>query len=316
MNQEAMFTQLDQAEEKLLTRWEAWIGTAFRSIPWQEIDRMAKPGARPRVLSRLPPLLTADAGTLAGVLAEHGAEMVAAGMAHGDLMVEDLHRRYRGRKLSDPIFDSLPELRQVDLRSLAPEPESENSEGVYSTRKLAELPGFDYEYGEDPRVIPERAIAAMEARAMVLAGDVEADMLAQVKKALVRYLAGSSRKATEEALEDLLKSNRERASLITTTESTYSYNRGRLASFAENAVDYVQFSAVNDSRTSPICRSRHGLIMRMDDPRVSGNTPPLHGRCRSVLVPVYSRYQGSLITEERLDWSGTAPLPKGWKSAA
>lgn len=315
MNVAAMFKHLDKAEEALLVRWESWLNAAFRSIPWRELEKLSKASAGPRALGRLPPLLTIEGGTLAQILADHGAEMVAAGLAHGDVLVEELHNKYRNRKMADQIFDDLPELKPVDLARLVDEPEGETSETVYGIRKFAELPGFDFQYGDDPRVIPEQAISAMQARAIILAGDVDADMGAQVKKALVRFLAGKTRQETEVALEDILKSTRERASLITTTETTYSYNRGRLASFAENRVDYVRFSAVMDGRTSPICRSRHGLIMRLDDPRVSGNTPPLHGRCRSILDPLYSAYQGSFITEDRLNWSDVASLPKGWKSA-
>lgn len=313
MNQEAMFRQLDEAEENVLSRWDTWLKAAFKTIPWRELDRLAGSGSGPKALSRLPPLITTDAGKLANMLAEHGAEMVAAGQAHGYNLVEEIHRRYRGRKLADRIVTV--EFRPQVWNGVT-EPEDEITQAIYGTRKLSDLPGFDFDYAEDPRVIPEKAINAMEARAMVLAGDVDADLIAQVKKALVRYLAGTSRQDTETALNQILKSGRDRASNITTTESTYSYNRGRLASFAENRVDYLQFSAVMDGRTSPICRSRHGLIMRMDDPGVSGNTPPLHGRCRSVLLPIYSAYQGDIITPERLDWSQTAPLPKGWKSAA
>lgn len=315
MSQEAMFKQLDGAEERLLRRWDYWLNSAISSIPWRDLDRLKKTASGCRVLSRLPPLIVTDAGSLAEVLAGHGAEMVAAGLAHGSILVEELHRKFRGRKLSD-VYDELLVIRPADLRGLLPHREDETSEALYGLRKFAELPGFDFQYGEDPRLIPERAIAAMEARAMVLAGDVEADMVSQVKKALVRYLAGTSRRETEAALEGILKTHRDRASNITTTESTYSYNRGRLASFAENAVDYIQFSAVNDGRTSAICRSRHGLIMRMDDPRLPGNTPPLHGRCRSVLLPLYSAYQGALITPESQDWDHVAALPKGWRSAA
>lgn len=278
MDQQRFFKQLDDAEEKLLARWESWLARAFKTIPLDETERLKRSGST-NVLSRLPPLIETDPATLARLLADHAAEMLAAGRAHGQLLVNDLHRRYRGRKMAD-------------------------------------LPGFDFEYGDDPRIIPEKAIQAMEARAIVLAGDVDGDLGAAVKKIMVRFLAGESRKETESAIEELLNSSRERAALITTTETTYSYNRGRLASFAENRVDYVRFSAVMDARTSAVCRSRHGLIMRLDDPRLPGNTPPLHGRCRSVLDPLYSAYQGDLITDDRLDWSRVAPLPRGWKAAS
>jgi len=277
MDQARLYKQLDEAEGKLLTRFDAWLNRVHKAIPWNEIERLQRQGGA-AALKRLP-AVEIDTGSLAGIMSDHAVEIFAAGRAHGQLLVNDLHRRFGGRKMAD-------------------------------------LPGFDFEYDEDPKVIPVRAIKAMEARAIVLAGDVDGDLTAAMKKIMVRFLAGETRKATEQAVEDLLNGNRERASLITTTETTYSYNRGRLASFAENRVDYVQFSAIWDGRTSPICRSRHGLIMKMDDPGLPGNTPPLHGRCRSVLTPLYSAYQSELLTPESLDWSFAAPLPKGWKAAA
>lgn len=128
-------------------------------------------------------------------------------------------------------------------------------------------------------------------------------------------MIGTSRDETESRIVDLLQDTQERASLITTTESTYAYNRGRLVSFKENDVDYVRFSAIRDGRTSEQCNSRHGLIMRLDDPRLADNTPPLHGRCRSVLDPLYSEYQPEMLTKENQDWSKVVALPKGWRAA-
>jgi SPP1 gp7 family putative phage head morphogenesis protein len=115
---------------------------------------------------------------------------------------------------------------------------------------------------------------------------------------------------------ELAQVNYDRGELITTTESTYVYNRGRLAGFYDAEVDYLRFSAVLDGRTSSQCRSRHGLILRMGSAEMSANIPPLHGRCRSILSPLFSRYQAELITPESTDWSKVAPLPKGWKVAA
>lgn len=268
------FKQLDDAEGKLLDRWHGWLDRSIK-VQWREIERLQ--GKGPEVLSRLPPLAI-DAGYLARLLSGHGAEIFAAGQAHGQLLVDDLHRRFKGRKMAD-------------------------------------MPGFDFEYGEDPRIVPEKAIKAMESRSIILAGDIDGALSSSMKKIIVNFLAGGTRPEAEQALQELLVSNKERATLITTTETTYSYNRGRLASFAENRVDYVRFSAVMDGRTSPICRSRDGLIMKMDDPKLPGNTPPLHGRCRSILSPVYGAYQPEMITDENMDWSGVAPLPKGWKTA-
>jgi SPP1 gp7 family putative phage head morphogenesis protein len=220
-----------------------------------------------------------DEKKLAKLLAGHGAKMVAIGVAHGEQIIKALHRRH-------------------------------------DKKKMAEYPEFDFDYTADPRLIPVQAVEAMEKRAMVLAGNVGSDITGAVKKIVISHMVEVSRKEAEEQIADMLKANRDRGSLIVTTETTYAYNRGRLASFAEHEVDHIQFSSVMDARTSVQCRTRHGLIMAMDDPRLAANTPPLHGRCRSVLVPVYGSYQPELLTPKSINWDEVAPLPKGWGKAA
>ena len=54
----------------------------------------------------------------------------------------------------------------------------------------------------------------------------------------------------------------------------------------EGFVRGVRFSAILDERTSRMCRMRDGMTFRLEDPRLVGNTPPLHPNCRSVLIPV------------------------------
>ena len=276
MDQQRLYKQLDKAESMILSLWDTWIQKAFSSIPWREYERLQKLGG-PKALEQATVPMITNPGTLARMLSNHAVEMLMAGRAHAQLLVDELHETYRKLRLSD-------------------------------------YPSFDFNYNDDPRVIPEKAIKAMEARSVYLAGDVDGSLLTGVKKIMNGFLAGVARKDAEKAVEALMSSTKERASLITTTETTYSYNRGRLAGYRENAVDYVRFSAVMDGRTSQICTSRHGLLMKMDDPAISANTPPLHGRCRSVLDPVYSAYQPELIIEKNLDWGSTLPLPAGWNT--
>lgn len=273
VNHDRLYKQLDTAENKLISKWTVWFNQALSSLPWREYERLRKIGGS-RALAQAPEINVSPA-KLGRMLSTHAVEMLAAGHAHAQILCQDLHQTYKGRKLSD-------------------------------------YPGFQFNYDDDPRVIPEKAIKAMEARSVYLAGDVSGDLLAGMKKIMTQFLAGIPRTDAEQALESLLNSSQDRASLITTTETTYSYNRGRLAGYTENQVDYVQFSAIMDSRTSPICTSRHGLLMKMNNPDISSNTPPLHGRCRSVLNPVYSAYQPELIISANLDWSYTASLPPGW----
>jgi SPP1 gp7 family putative phage head morphogenesis protein len=80
---------------------------------------------------------------------------------------------------------------------------------------------------------------------------------------------------------------------IARTETTRAYSLGNLQSTIEAALDGsgsivgFRFSAILDSRVSDICERRHGLKMKIDDPRLPKNTPPLHPNCRSMLIPLW-----------------------------
>ena len=277
--EQSLFRQLDESEENVLKKYERWLAQYFKKLPWTKIERLRK-GFKLEKAGMVDELIPRpDEKGLARILARHGSKMVLAGRAHGDRLVRELHWRYGGKRLAD-------------------------------------YPEFAFDYTTDPWLIPAQAIEAMEKRALVLAGNVGSDIISSVKKIVINRLVDISRQEAEEQIAVILQSNRDRGSLIVTTETTYAYNQGRLAGFAQHKVDYVQFSAIMDARTSVQCQTRHGLIMAMDDPRLAGNTPPLHGRCRSVLVPVYGAYQSEMITPERLNWSEVAPLPKGWRRAA
>lgn len=222
-------------------------------------------------------------GTLSKLLSEHMQEVYSVGQAHGDVLIREILRKHEKYKLADW---------QPSCFKLAI---SYNSETFW--------------------LEPKAALQEFSKREVLLAGDVEGDIWRNVKAVLVDHLHGATRTETERAIAALVQQNMNRAALITTTETTYAYNRGRLTSYHGNGVDYVRFSAVMDARTSAQCRSRHGKVMRLDSPDLAANTPPLHGRCRSVLSPVFSKYQPELITPEAMDWSKVAALPKGWKTS-
>ncbi|GMA59725.1 minor capsid protein [Alicyclobacillus fastidiosus] len=175
-------------------------------------------------------------------------------------------------------------------------------------RKLANLPTVNFKTGQD--FTPQDAIRILQARAIQLAGEVESSIVSEIKAILLKHLTGLHRRDAEKEIADLLEENMNRASLIVTTETTYAYNRGRLIQYGANNVDYVEYSAVMDGRTCSICASRNGLIAPIND--IGGNTPPVHGRCRCVLSPVFGSLQPQKLTPQALDWSNVAPLPKGW----
>lgn len=188
----------------------------------------------------------------------------------------------------------------------------EDCKRIKNGRKLADLPRIVFSAGKD--FTPQDAITVLRNRSIALAGDVESTIVSQVKEVLLGHLTGELiRPQAEQQIAALLKTNMNRASLIVTTETTYAYNHGRLMQYRGNGVDYVQYRAVMDGRTCGICSSRNGLIAPIEE--IGGDTPPVHGRCRCVLSPVFGSIQPQLLTPQAMDWSAAEPLPKGWVPA-
>lgn len=158
---------------------------------------------------------------------------------------------------------------------------------------------------------PENAMEAIKKRQLVLSGNVTEDIVESVKNIMREKIKGTDEIEVEKQIANTLKSSMDRGELISITESTYYYNKGRLTSFCEDGVEYVQFSAIMDGRTSDQCRSRHGLVMRTDSDEIGMNTPPLHGRCRSILKPYFEK-----PSDKEMDWSMATPLPPGWKTVS
>jgi SPP1 gp7 family putative phage head morphogenesis protein len=87
----------------------------------------------------------------------------------------------------------------------------------------------------------------------------------------------------QEGFEKLMKT----APATVRTMTTGFYNGGRAQMMYEvgDFVQYVQYSAILDDRTTDRCARLNGTIMRKD-----GNfekiEPPLHYNCRSVILPI------------------------------
>ena len=75
---------------------------------------------------------------------------------------------------------------------------------------------------------------------------------------------------------------------IIRTNTTDAFNNGRLLEMRNNPdfVQAVEYSAILDDRTSPVCNFLDGKKFKLDDPKLSTLTPPNHHNCRSVLVPI------------------------------
>lgn len=176
-------------------------------------------------------------------------------------------------------------------------------------RRLLELLLKSARVEADPAwhsVIPVDAVKWIEGYTPKLVGILERDILEKVRQTVRdSMLAGTTLKQRMEALREaeprIRALGKHRAEMIARTEVTRADSMGRLIDMKSNPdVLGVEFSAVLDDRTTDMCQSRHGLVMRMDDPRLPYNTPPLHPQCRSLLLPatVYEHPDGLLTSHE------------------
>ena len=180
-------------------------------------------------------------------------------------------------------------------------------------------------------VIPQEALDWLEGYVPSLAGNFSADILARAHEILQRSMAaGGTLKERMRELSEVLRLSNDRLETIARTEITRADTLGRLVSMkAHDDVIGVEFSAIMDDRTTEICSSRHGLIMRLDDPRLPENTPPLHVNCvlgDTLILPIggvsaYSErvFNGDIIVMETSrgnDLTGTPNHPiltsRGW----
>ena len=174
--------------------------------------------------------------------------------------------------------------------------------------------------------VPLAVQRAIDLRVAAIAGNFAKDFLNTLRSHLLAATVGEatgviSRSELESRIQNSLKVNRVRAEIIARNELTAAYNRGRVSAFRESAlVTHARFLAINDRRTTDICRSRNGMLIPMADlGAIAVNTPPLHHRCRSLLSPVMpsvNEDHQSWVEDESRRWDARelAPLTDGWFS--
>lgn len=153
--------------------------------------------------------------------------------------------------------------------------------------------GFaEVEVSPSESVVPEEAVSWYASYSLILAGILDQDVLDKVQSIIGE--------AIEEGLhwKDIVKQlqnskefrsfTEHRLKTIALTEGTKAYNNGRLEQFKSNRdfVEAVQYSAVLDKRTTPLCRALHGKIIPMDSGMVEVYLPPNHFNCRSIIIPI------------------------------
>lgn len=79
--------------------------------------------------------------------------------------------------------------------------------------------------------------------------------------------------------------SKKKAGNLVMTEAAYFSSKADQDSFKEMEVEEQRFLATLDSHTSDICRDMDGKVFKTEDVIIGTNAPPLHCRCRSVMVP-------------------------------
>jgi len=142
----------------------------------------------------------------------------------------------------------------------------------------------------------------------------------EIRKSLLNELEKNPELTGKELQESVPESAKafteKRLELIARTEGTRIANKARLEMFRQSKiVKYVQFLAVRDDRTTQICMSRHGTVLRLDDPRLPSFTPPLHFHCRSILSPITKYDKEQPTDSQEIDKIiENNPLPDKWNN--
>ena len=152
---------------------------------------------------------------------------------------------------------------------------------------------------------PVQGMKLLNQRALVISGILRDRLLGEAKQILLNSLKfGESQKETMTKLNDLFEPfvgddtvlrdgepiPAYRLENIVRTNATEAFNLGRLEMARDpDIAEFIQgmeYSAVIDGRTTPVCILLDGKIIPLEDPELDRLLPPNHFNCRSLLVPV------------------------------
>ncbi|ARV58035.1 hypothetical protein BZZ01_04750 [Nostocales cyanobacterium HT-58-2] len=169
---------------------------------------------------------------------------------------------------------------------------------------------------------------AIRGRINQLASDVSNSEFDRIRESLLAAVTPQpdtgepiSRRELLNQIEEILgtKSGRfaRRAETIARTELTFAYNAGRLDTYRQSGlVSHVVFYTIIDERRCPICASRQGLVVPLDDWRaIAQNSAPLHPNCRCLWSAVLKDDPKTQDPNRSLDKKELVPRAAPWAAA-
>lgn len=160
-------------------------------------------------------------------------------------------------------------------------------------------------FQQSPLFAPTEALRWLAQKALTISGVLKERLLGQAKDIILNALKfGEKPRETVAKLQALFEPYvgdetmlREgepidpyRLETVLRTVATDAFNQGRLVAVRQpdvaRFVRGMQYSAVIDSRTTPVCRFLDRKIFPMGEPELDRLAPANHFGCRSILVPV------------------------------
>lgn len=119
-------------------------------------------------------------------------------------------------------------------------------------------------------------------------GNHRPQLVNDLHKGLTQMIArGQSPDKLIQMISDKYKVSKKKAGNLVMTEAAYFSSKADQDSFKEMEVEEQQFCATLDSHTSDECRHMDKKVFKTADVIIGTNAPPLHCRCRSVMIPYY-----------------------------
>lgn len=115
---------------------------------------------------------------------------------------------------------------------------------------------------------------------------------------------GLSAQQCADMIQKEMNSSYSSAIRLARTEINHICNEAAADAYKDEGIEYYQFLATLDERTSEICQELDGQIFPISEKQVGVNCPPMHPNCRSTIVPVInidksqSKYSVTHIDED------------------
>ena len=153
-----------------------------------------------------------------------------------------------------------------------------------------------FNVGWDIAAIPESQLHAVMNKPWTLDGRTFSDRIWSDKVKLVNEVHTQltqgliTGRPPNEMIADIVKTlntSKHNAARLIMTESAAFAAQAHEVAYRELGVESVQVLATLDSKTSEICRTMDGEIVRMADYRAGITVPPFHPWCRSTTIPYF-----------------------------